>query len=448
MAYPLLLALMDAYPAKLGSDWHHLAERFGFNEDPEAKGDPRALPLGFHLATDPNTHVPWVVGNCQLCHSDRIRLPTGDLIVPGMGSKRVRPHAYAQALMDVALDPALDPERLSSLASEDAAARGITWPSEVEGAAIVRATLKAMKAGAEARSGPYHRFDGALPGRMGTIESFALAIDAYRDEPIQLAPDTGWAKVPDISGFPYRETFSYDASGYGSPQALVEEADFLFGARPEWYLTHSYIATSMYLYLRDFERKLPYPGPLDAGLVERGRAAFEQTCARCHGTYVQRGGKIRASYEERVVPQSIVGTDPARESAVTQSFVDAANALPLTRGLTRLRNTGGYVPPVLIDVWARGLYGHAGQWPSLEVMATPPESRPQRFVVDTNGLYDLERVGVRYRIPMANEREEELKPGEYLYDGTRPGFHVEGHTFLSALPADDRRAVIEYLKTL
>ena len=109
-----------------------------------------------------------------------------------------------------------------------------------------------------------------------------------------------------------------------------------------------------------------------------------------------------------------------------------------------MRRTGGYVPPVLLDVWARGLYGHAGQWPSLDVLATAPEKRPRRFVVDTEGKYDLERVGVRYDVTDGRP----LKPGEYLYDGGAPGFGVEGHPFLANLAAEERRAVIEYLKTL
>ena len=32
--------------------------------------------------------------------------------------------------------------------------------------------------------------------------------------------------------------------------------------------------------------------------------------------------------------------------------------------------------------------------------------------------------------------------------GSRPGYGVGGHPFLSDLPADERRAVLEYLKTL
>ena len=45
-------------------------------------------------------------------------------------------------------------------------------------------------------------------------------------------------------------------------------------------------------------------------------------------------------------------------------------------------------------VWARGLLGHAGQWPSLAVLATKPAQRPSRFVVHGEAPLDLEQPAV------------------------------------------------------
>lgn len=87
-------------------------------------------------------------------------------------------------------------------------------------------------------------------------------------------------------------------------------------------------------------------------------------------------------------------------------------------------------------MWARAPFGHVGQWPSLAVLATPPERRPTRFVIDGAGLYDLATIGV----PTGGTTG-------YAYDATRPGFGVTGHPFLADL-GGDARAVIEYLKTL
>jgi hypothetical protein len=445
LAYPIFLAFMEAYPEELGRDWNEFAEKFGVIPDPAAGGDPKAPPIGFHLTIDPNTHVPWLVANCQLCHAQRLRLPSGDVIVTGLGNENVRVHAYAAALNRIATDPRLDAGRVTDLATRRARAWNVAWPENMR-RPIVDATLPPFKAAAARRASSMKRLAAGLPGRVATIESFAIALNEGRSSPIALPETIGWTKVPDVRSFPFRDTFSYDASGYGSPQALVLDADFVFGARSEWYASHPHIATSTYLYLRSFGRKLPFPKPVDAALAGHGKQLFEAKCARCHGFYVAHGDEMRVSYRERVILKDVIGTDPARVDAVTPSYVEAANDVPLAHGHARVRNTGGYVPPVLLDVWARGLFGHAGQWPSLEALATDPAARPRAFIVDTNGRYDLDRVGVRYEIVKGAPRA--LKRGEYLYDGNKAGYHVDGHTFLSDLPERDRRAVIEYLKTL
>lgn len=442
LAYPIFLAMMELYPDEIGADWAALADKFGFI----ARGE-RDPPVGFHLTTDPNTNVPWVVGNCQLCHAERLVLPAGpgekaprEVVVAGLGNKRVRIHAYANAILRIG--KRLDAKRVEEAATRRARAWGIAWP-EASRRPIVDATIAGWKKLSEQRLDRAGRLDGGMPGRVATIESFAIVLGDARGRPVSTAKTIGWAKVPDVRGFPYRDTFSWDASGYGSPQALVLDADFVFGARPEWYLAHPHIATSTYLYLRSFSRRLPFPRPIDPPLAARGKTLFDAKCARCHGTYVETDGDMRVAYRERVVPLAMIGTDPARAEAITEDFVDAANSLPITRGHARVRNTGGYVPPVLLDVWARGVYGHVGQWPSLDVLATPPAHRPRTFIMDPNAPYDLDRVGVHYETTSRPE-----KSGEIAFDATKPGFSVDGHAFLSDLPPTDRRAVIEYLKTL
>lgn len=446
MAYPVFLALMEDFSGDLGKDWAEFSDKFGMVPDPAAKGDPHAPPIGFHLTTDPNSKVPWLVGNCTFCHTERLHLASGDLVIPGMGNKAVRPHAYINALMRIGTNRRLDEERILEIATRRAREWRVPWPENMR-KPIVNATVSAFRDGARARASTVKRFENAMPGRMATIESFALGLEAYGHRGIPMPETIGWAKVPDVRSFQYRDTFSYDASGYGSPQTLTLEADFLFGARPEWYVSHPHIATSVFLYLRSFTRKLPYPGPVDARLAAHGKQVFDGTCAQCHGYYVDHGDEMRVSYKERVVPIDLVGTDRARLDAVTPAFVKAANDFQPTKGYTAVRNTGGYVPPVLLDLWARGVFGHAGQWPSLEALATPPAERPKRFIVATKGLYDLVRLGVRYEA-VDGGATRALAPGEYLYDGDKPGFGVQGHPFLSGLGPDDRRAVLEYLKTI
>ena len=443
--YPIYLALLRQYPDLFGADTQAVAARFGFIARPADPASPdrdvrEGLPLGLHLTDDPFTGVPFVVHNCALCHAERVRWPGGETLVVGLGNKRVRIHDYDAAFSAAAGRADFDVATLAPLAEAAAAERGIAWPLDWR-TTLVKATIAAIEQRRRDRKAYLGRVAGGPPGRVAHIEAFALAIGAALDRDIATAPVVGWSKVPDVVGFGARTTLSWDGAGEGPMDVLVVEADFAAGVRPAWFWAHPLQGASLGAYLRQPERELPFPGPIDRKLAARGRALFDDNCAPCHGTYGD-DGRVRR-YDEQIVPLADVGTDPARADAITDDFVTAANDHTLTHGITRTRRTGGYVPPVLTDVWARAPYGHAGQWPSLAVMATPPTKRPLQIVLQLDALYDLKAVGVSTRAPGAP-----LAAGEYLHDAGKPGLGVQGHPFLADLGADAAAAVIEYLKSL
>lgn len=444
--YAIFLALFADYPELFGADSAAFAVRFGFiprardrsSDDLDAR---EGLPVGMHLTEDPNTRVHFLVSNCTLCHAERVRWDGGEAFVVGLGNRRVRVHAYDAALCDVAARPDFDADRLGRAAREVARERDLRWPAEWAGA-IVSNTVAAFRERAAIRSELVARTREGAPGRVAPIESFAVALAHTLGRPIALPSEIGWAKVPDVVGFSARRSLSFDGGTEGSMDALVVEADFALGARPEWFWSHPFQGPSLSAYLREPRPRVEFPGAIDRALAATGRTEFEASCAPCHGTYAGDGRVLR--YEERIVPLAAIGTDGARVHAVTEAFVEAANEPSLTHGIVRTRASGGYVPPVLTAVWLRAPYGHAGQWPSLAVLATPPNERPARFAIDLDGEMDLETVGRAIRDPGSGE----LRPGEMLYDGSANGFDVGGHAFLSALGPERARAVIEYLKTL
>jgi hypothetical protein len=443
--YPIFLALLRAYPDLFGKDPQALAARFGFvaraadptSDDPDVR---EGLPLGMHLTTDPYTGVPFVVTSCALCHAERLHLPGGDRVVIGLGNKHVRIHAYDAAFADAARRADFGGDRLAPLADAAAAEHHVPWSLDWR-APLLEATIDAMKLRAAARDPLIRRTRDGLPGRVAPIESFALVLGALRGKPVATADQVGWSKVPDVIGFSQRTTLSWDGVGEGPMDVLVVEADVAAGVRPEWFWKHPLQGAALGAYLRQPRRDLRFPGTIDRALAARGKQLFEDNCARCHGEYADDGRVAR--YDEQVVPLDIVGTDPARAGAVTDDFLAAANDPALTRGLTHARRTGGYIPPVLTGVWARAPFGHAGQWPSLAVLATPPEQRAQRFAetaFDLDGTYDLGEVGLAHH-PM----RDKLGPFEVEVGGG--GISPLGHPFLADL-GPDARAVIEYLKTL
>jgi hypothetical protein len=421
--YPIFLALLRAYPQTFGNDPRELADKFGF----VARGD--ELPVGMHLTTDPITGVPFVVTSCALCHAEKV----GDQLVVGLGNKRVRIHAYDAAFARVA--PKLTTEKLGRLAAEEAAAHHIKWPEPYRDA-IVGAFVTTLRERSQQRADLIARTADGPPGRVATIESFVPVLAQLTGKDVGFAAAVGWAKVPDVIGFAQRTTLSWDGSGQGPMDLLAVEADIAAGVRVEWLEKHPFQGASLGAYLRQPAPRPAFPGVIDRGLAERGHVLFDDNCGPCHGTYDARGRVL--DYKEQVVALTDLGTDPARAMAATAGFERAANDPQLTRGYTRFQRSFGYVPPVLTNVWARAPYGHAGQWPSLAVMAQQPDQRAAEFVVALDAPYDLSTVGVAAHAPNGT-----LAHGEYLHRG----ISVAGHPFLADLGAD-AAAVIEYLKTL
>jgi mono/diheme cytochrome c family protein len=441
---PIFLALMKAFPETFGKTTGELADRFGFiGRAPEPASDDldlrHGLPVGMHATVDPMTSVPFVVTSCAVCHTEKLRWPGGEALVVGLANKRVKIHAYDRAFSEIVGAPGFSVERIGRLATEEAARHKVAWPEGFRDA-FTGAAVAALKKRATDRAELHARTKADPPGRVATIESFAVVLGQLTNSRVDFARDVGWAKVPDVIGYAHKTTLSWDSSGQGPIDLLVVEADVAAGVRVEWLEKHPFQGASLGAYLRQPGPRPAFPGKIDRELARRGEKLFDKECARCHGTYAP-GGRVIA-YDEEAIPVEELGVDPARMMSPTASFERAANDPALTRGYTKFQRSSGYVPPILTNVWARAPYGHAGQWPSLAQLATPPARRPARFVVDLAAPYDLDTVGVTIRPAGAPP-----SPDAYLHDGTQPGFSVAGHTFLSDLGAD-APAVIEFLKTL
>jgi mono/diheme cytochrome c family protein len=192
-----------------------------------------------------------------------------------------------------------------------------------------------------------------------------------------------------------------------------------------------------------------FPGAIDKSLAAKGKAVFEANCSRCHGTYGKGG-----TYRQAFVTLGEVGTDPLH----TTGYADAAR-IAISTGWNGFFGEDpaaplpvpGYIPPPLDGVWATGPYLHNGSVPSLEAVLFP-ELRPAvwKAAPDAPEHYDLDAVGIKLEAGVTGVPDG-LTPTErrrYI-DTALPGLSNEGHLFGAALRSDDeRRAVLEYLKTL
>jgi mono/diheme cytochrome c family protein len=195
-----------------------------------------------------------------------------------------------------------------------------------------------------------------------------------------------------------------------------------------------------------------YPFPIDQPLAEKGRGVFEATCARCHGTYGEGG-----AYPNLLIPIEDVGTDATMISDITQfagAYVEWFNG-SFYGEISRLEPLPGYVAPPLDGIWASAPYLHNGSVPTIAALlesSTRPAFWSRNTTaggeVDSND-YNPGALGWNATALQAGQdAESDITKKRLIYDTTKPGYGNQGHTFGDALSAEDRAAVIEYLKTL
>ena len=254
------------------------------------------------------------------------------------------------------------------------------------------------------------------------------------------------------------------------------------------------------------ETLLPW-GPDHAALVARGAALYRQHCQGCHlpapGTPEfwgsDRWTTANAAGERyldlNLIPIAHVGTDPAQAAGMASRTVLASPALGLTGATGSSGNLRRYpygdalgqvvalvvgrwydsqTPPLsasardrlngyrpngiraplaykarpLDGIWATAPYLHNGSVPTLWALLSPYSERPTIFSLG-NRQFDPVHVGYvdggpfRLDTRLAGNRNT-----GHLFETPADPAHPRQGTIGPTLPPDDRRALIEYLKTL
>ncbi|PIA69826.1 di-heme-cytochrome C peroxidase [Pseudomonas sediminis] len=250
-------------------------------------------------------------------------------------------------------------------------------------------------------------------------------------------------------------------------------------------------------------------GKVDLPLASRGKALYTENCAYCHAPDPKpRDQRLAPSrdpeWKMRVVPISIVGTDPTTADNIADHRFDISRlgwtkaelskldvrlygasldevdfkSISSAKGLAYItayvenrayqdagigprqrKEMDGYGLPIgvqekrgykarpLDGIWATPPFLHNGSVPNLFELLSPVYERQARFWVG-NFEFDPERVGYR----------SDKFPGGFLLDTRVTGNGNGGHEFRDgcrqegvigrALSPDERLALIEYLKVL
>lgn len=187
-----------------------------------------------------------------------------------------------------------------------------------------------------------------------------------------------------------------------------------------------------------------FPWPIDRAKAEEGRKAFEESCARCHGTYGP-----ESKYPNKVVPLSEVKTDPVRLTAIPPDWAEYYNKSWLT-------NYGqypfdpepkGYLAPPLDGIWASAPYFHNGSVPTLYGVIHPSE-RPNNWT-RSESEYDQKRVGLKAEAHDKVPEGLSNRARRAYYESSTQGHGNGGHLFAEEELSDEEKdQVLEYLKTL
>ncbi len=188
-----------------------------------------------------------------------------------------------------------------------------------------------------------------------------------------------------------------------------------------------------------------YPYPIDQALARRGGIVYASNCASCHGSY-----GAGARYPERLVALSEVGTDPVRARDFPVEFVKHLDASWIGQyGQTPIYlAVKGYIAPPLDGVWATAPYLHNGSVPTIWDLLTPA-SRPSVWTRTDTG-YDQQKLGVEAKSfdKLPDDATAPVQKRRYYQTNVR-GFSNQGHQYPpQGLSDDNKRALIEYLKTL
>jgi hypothetical protein len=465
-----------------------LTSSYGYLPNPVSTGNPEGLPVGF-LVANPGTKNQQLSMNCAACHTRQIKVEGIQYRVDGGPA-----FSNAYALFD-GIDLIVG-NTLSDPVVFDAFQAAVQVPAET-----LRTQLNTWYK-------PYNTLmTRALPtehwgiGRLDAVAMLQNRVSGLDIGPIE--DQTIIASNIAVAAQPVRYPFIWNSGKQDFTQwagtSINGDATYAFSrntgealgvfalfkprADPAVvggvnFLIENSVNYKSVLNIQTLVDQIgspKWPWPVDNAMVFQGKGLYEKNCASCHGikqgqprpgnantwaTPVQNVNTDSSYYKNFAVPTTSSGiltgltvpfstnTVPA-SGAASVSLFDVANSSALLQFDPSIdlsikapnREVGSFESKVLQGVWSAAPYLHNGSVPTMAALLTPAADRPTSFQVGP--VYDLVNLGLAVEQPNGSATVRVTTDCAVMEGNSRCG-----HEFGTLLTADEKKALIEYLKTL
>ncbi|MBK6917807.1 MAG: c-type cytochrome [Deltaproteobacteria bacterium] len=280
---------------------------------------------------------------------------------------------------------------------------------------------------------------------------------AWSDEPLQPLPEIIVPSDPPPWWRAHKKNaLFYNAMARGDHRGTMMLASSLCTDSVDEATAIAAYFNNIHAFVRSVRAPL-YPYPIDAPLAQAGEPVFLAHCAGCHGTYASGAAGHDDSgdtYPNLLLPLDVIGTDPVVAQGGTiyaPQMVEWYN-LSFYGTITRMAPDEpfeGYAAPPLDGIWATAPFFHNGSVPNLAAVIDSSK-RPtywKRVDHDTTN-FDQPSVGWPYVALDYGQDQADAAERRHIYDTTQFAHGNGGHDFGDALDDAERRALLEYLKTL
>lgn len=414
--YWLWLVLPRMFPEKLPGLGGYASFGLVWEEGKE-------LPVGFSKKT---IGFDRVAINCAFCHTASYRTRSTDkpTIIAGGPSHQFDPQSYVRFLYACASDPRFNSDNLMREINN------VYKLSPVEKLLYRYVLIPQTKQALLKQKTQFAFMDQKPDWGRGRIDPFNPIKYGILKQPLD---DTvGNSDMVPLWNQKLRQGMSLHWDGLNtSEDEVVLSSAIGDGA------TRKYIQRENLKRMQDWIRDLQppkYPYAIDQQLAAMGGKIYEQHCASCHSLGGPRTGSV--------IPVEEVGTDRHRVDMWTRAAADSYNNYEpgYAWGFKNFRKTNGYVSPLLDGIWLRAPYLHNGSVPTLSDLLEPPDKRPTLFWRGYD-VYDQGRVG------FVSSGKDAEKSG-FRYDTSVNGNSNQGHLWGTDLTPEDKKALIEFLKSL